>query len=388
MINLFAPTNNLGYGVHSSNLIKTLVENGQELTLSSIGEIQLDPFYEMYFKEATKNSDKFNVKNPSVFIFHDELSNQACGTPLFTYSIFETSKVKPSSFNMLENGPTNVILTTTSAHKQNLLDQGISKPIEVVGEGVDETLYNTIPINKYIDTKKLTYIIVGKREERKNTDIGIKVFINLMKDKEVSLICHTFNPFINRTQDHPFKNLSCWSGVNPLKHGFEYKGFDGKAHLFTYQKCDLYFTTPTIPTSNMPSLYHSANIGIQISRGEGWDLPLQEMMACGIPCIATNCLGHNEYLTNEIPEIQKTLVINNTEMTVAIDNMWFKGNQGVWEVLNIEKFSQLLEETHKDSTKYEQKNDQLSNYITTNYSWSIAAKKLITVIEKYKGIYD
>jgi len=384
MLNLYGPTNSLGFGIHSNNLIKALIENGKDVNLISIGEIQLDPFYEMYFKEAIKNRDKFNVKDPSLFLFHDEFSNQACGTPLFTYSIFETSQIKPSSFNMLENGPTDIILTTTEEHKQNLLNQKLSKPIEVVNEGVDETLFNTIPVDKYINTNKFTYITVGKREERKNTDLAIRAFINLMKEKEVALICHTFNPFINKTQDHPFKNLTCWAGVNPIKHGFEYKGFNGKAHLFTYKKCDIYFTVPTLPISMMPSLYHSANIGIQVSRGEGWDLPLQELLACGVPTIATNCLGHNEYLNSNTPDIQKSLIVNKTEMTMAIDNIWFKGNQGIWDNLNIERYTELLENTFNNSTLYENKSDQLADYISANYSWNNAVKKLSEVIERYK----
>ena len=383
MIQIFSAINNLGYGCHANNLVKALIEKGQEINHTLIGEPQLDPFFELYIKEAAKNKDKFDIKNPSLYIFHDELSNQACGTPLFTYSIFETSQLKQQSLNMLENGPTNVVLTTTVQHKQYLLNQKITKPIEVVHEGIDETLFNTIPVDKYIDTKKFTYITVGKREERKNTDLLIRLFINIMKDKEVALICHTFNPFINNTQDHPFKNLSCWSGVNPIKHGFEYKGFNGKAHCFTYQKCDLYFTIPTIPVSNMPSLYHSANIGIQVSRGEGWNLSLQEAMACGVPCIATDCLGHIEYLT-DAPNIQKNLLVKKIDMTIAIDNLWFKGNQGIWDNLNIENFTRVLEDSFNNQTLYQNKNEQLADYMSLNYSWGKAADELITVIERYK----
>lgn len=384
MLNIFAPINILGYGIHSTNLIKALVEKGQELTLSQIGEMQLDPFFEMYYKEAIKNNEKFSSKDPSLFIFHDELSHQSCGNPLFVYSIFETTLLKPSSRNMLDNGPADIILTTTEAHKKLLLEQGITKPIEVVNEGIDETLYNTIPVNKYIDTKKLTYITLGKREERKNTDAIIRVFINLMKDKEVALICHTFNPFINRTQEHPFKNLTCWSGVNPLKHGFEYKGFDGKAHKFTLNKCDIYFTVPTIQVSNMPSLLHSANIGIQVSRGEGWDLPLTELLACGIPTIATDCIGHKEYLTDNIPTIQKDLLINKQSENLAIDGVWFKGNQGSWDNLNVEKFTEVLENTFNNASTYEEKSEQLADYMSSNFSWGKAAETLLSIIEKYK----
>ena len=385
MLNIFSPINNLGYGIHSNNLIKTLIEKGQDINLIPIGEVQVDNFYEMYYKEAIKNKDKFNVKNPSLYVFHDELSAQACGSPLFTYSIFETSQPKQISLKMLENGPTNVILTTTEQHKTNLINQKITKPIEVVREGIDETLFNTIPVDKYIDTKKLTYITAGKREERKNTDLLIRLFINLMKEKEVALICHTFNPFINNVQDHPFKNLTCWSGINPIKQGFEYKGFNGKAHMFTYKQCDIYFTVPTIPVSNMPSLYHSANIGIQISRGEGWDLPLTEMLACGLPTIATDCLGHTEYLTDTIPEIQKNLIIKKTDMTIATDNLWFKGDQGIWDNLNIDNFSKTLEESFNNASLYTQKDEQLADYMSNNFSWGIATDQLIKVIEKFKG---
>jgi glycosyltransferase involved in cell wall biosynthesis len=383
LINIFSPINSLGFGVHANNVIKSLVENGQEINLSPIGEVQMDSFYEAYVKTALQNRDKFDVKEPSVFIFHDDFSNQACGTPLLTFSIFETTQLKDTSRRMLEHGPTDVILTTTQRHAQIIRESNINKPVEVVTEGVDETIFNTIPVDKYIDTKKFTYITSGKREERKNTDLIIRLFINSMKEKEVALICHTFNPFLNQTQEHPFINLTCWAGVNPIKHGFEYKGFNGKAHLFTYNKCDIYFTTPTIPVYSMSSLYHSANVGIQVSRGEGWDLVLSEMLACGLPTISTSCLGHSEYLINS-PSIQNNLVIGTKGTEPAIDNIWFKGNQGCWDILDIDIFLDMLQTTFSNSNNYESKSDELADYMSVNYSWNNAVKQLIDIIAKYK----
>jgi len=384
MINIYAPINNLGYGVHANNMIKALTENGQELTLTTIGEVQLDYFFEIYAKTALQNKEKYSAKNPSVHIFHDEFSNAASGKPLLAFSIFETSQLKQASLKMVENGPSDVILTTTQAHADLLKNQKVSKPIEVVNEGIDDTIFNTIPVDKYIDTKKFTYLTVGKKEERKNTDSLIRTFCTTMKEKECALICHTFNPFINNQQDHPFKNLGCWTGVNVLKHGFEYKGFNGKAHTFSYKTCDILFTLPTLPTASMASLYHSANVGIQVSRGEGWDLPLTEMLACGLPVIATDCLGHSEYLPNT-PDIQKNLIIPKKEMTIAFDNVWFKGDQGIWDVLDTEILKGKLEETFTNATLYESKCDPLADYMSQNYSWNAAAKQLIDVITKYKG---
>ena len=387
MLNIYGPINTLGYGIHTCNLIKALIEDGEEINLTPMGDIHLDPFFDLYVKEAINNNSNFNIKNPSLFLFHDEFSNQSCGSPVFSYSIFETTKLKPRSIKMLNNGPTNVILTTTRGHEQILKEQddlNRDKPIEVVNEGVDSTLFNTIPVDKYINTNKFTYITLGKREGRKNTDILIQLFIDQMKDKEVALICHTFNPFINRTQDHPFKNLTCWSGVNPLKHGLEYKGFNGKAHLFSNGKLDIYFTAPTLSVSNMPSLLHSANVGIQVSRGEGWDLPLTELLACGIPTITTDCLGHQEYIKG-IPEPQANLIIKSDKMESAFDGIWFNNDQGNWGILDQDKFKELLNTTYNNQTLYTNKSNDVAEYMENNYSWTKAARKLVEVINKYRG---
>lgn len=380
MINIFAPINNLGYGIHANNIIKALTESGQDLTLSVIGQVQSDPFFEPYWKPAQENIKNFDATNPSVFIFHDQFAHTACGSPKAVFSVFETTELKPDSKHMLEKGGVDIVLTTTQAHKE-LLSKQISKPIEVVNEGVDDSIFNTIPVDPYIDTGKFTYITVGKREERKNTDMILNTFMKTMRDKNCALIAHTFNMFLHKEKDHPFKNLTCWSGYNPITQGFEYKGFDGKAHKFSYKECDLYFTAPIIPTANMSSLYHSANVGIQVSRGEGWDLPCTEMLATGTPVIATNTLGHKEYLQNA-PEAQKKLIIDVKDFETAKDDMWFKdANQGSWGVLKQDVLIGQLEECYNSQEKFKEKNEDISDYISEEFSWRKSAEQLMKVIQ-------
>lgn len=378
MLNIFAPINLLGYGVHANNIIKALTDLGQELTLTKLGQIQTDPYFESYWKTADANITKFSSANPSLFIFHDEFSYQASGKPLMTFSVFETSILKAMSKQILMNGPADQILVTTDAHRNLLLGQGITKPIHVVNEGVDDCVFNTIPCDKAIDTKKFTFITAGKRELRKSTDEIIQTFIKTMSDKEVALICHTFNPFINKTKDHPFKNLACWTGIDPQSHGFKYVGWEGKWHKFSNGKADIYFTAPVFPTPELPSLYHSANVGIACSKGEGWDLPLTEMMACGLPCIATMCLGHGEYLPGT-PEIQQNLIIQPTGKEVANDGIWFKGDQGEWSTFNLKDLADKMVAVQAAQSNYETKSEELSTYVTTNFSWKRAAEKIITL---------
>jgi glycosyltransferase involved in cell wall biosynthesis len=167
-------------------------------------------------------------------------------------------------------------------------------------------------------------------------------------------------------------------------HGFEYKGFNGKAHLFTYKSCDIYFTTPTIPVCNVPSLIHSANVGINISRAEGWNLCLSSNMGCGLPTITTLCTGHYEYVPGS-PDIQTNLIVQSNGYVTAEDGFWFKGDQGDWHDINIDSYVSKLEETFNNQTKYTTKNEELADYMSNNFSWNKSTQKLITIIDKYRG---
>lgn len=384
MINIFAPINVLGYGIHAQNIIKALSDQGTDINLTKIGQVQSDPYFEQYWKNAESRLKEFNAKYPSLYIFHDELSNQSSGSPLAVFSVFETTKPKESSLLMLKNGPADMVFVTTQMHSNILRDNGIIKPIQVVPEGVDDCIYNTIPASPYIDTKKFTFITVGKCEKRKNTNEIIKAFIDTAEGQDVALIAHTFNPFLNNQKDHPFKNLACWVNFDPAQYGFKYAGWNGKAHKFSKGPTDIYFTAPMIQTAEMACLYHSAHVGIQCSHGEGWDLPLGEMLACGLPAIATLCLGHEEYLnstsTREVPEeLEKLLILPNGNED-ANDGLWFKGDQGMWSTFNQEDIRSRIKYVLENKEKHEIKSEAISNYMTTEFSWTKTANIIKTIL--------
>lgn len=380
MINIFAPINLLGYGIHANNILKALMDMNIPVNLTKLGQPQVDPYFEPYYKAADRKVMEFDAKSPSIFIFHDELSNQSSGSPLAVFSVFETSILKPLSKHMLINGPADIIFVTTQQHADILKANGITKPIQVVREGVDDTIYNTLPPNKYIDTKKFTFIAAGKNEKRKQTTELIKAFIEAAKGEEVALIAHTFNPFLNKQKDHPFKNLQCWIDFDPGSYGYKYLGWNGKAHRFSNGKTDIYFTAPSIQTAEMACLYHSANVGIQVSHGEGWDLPLSEMLACGLPTIATDCLGHREYLTG-LKDIMGDLIIPPTGSETAKDGIWFKGDQGVWDTFNTTAIRDKIKLVLENRDKYTNKSEDISTYMTTNFSWTKTADTIKAILK-------
>jgi glycosyltransferase involved in cell wall biosynthesis len=57
-----------------------------------------------------------------------------------------------------------------------------------------------------------------------------------------------------------------------------------------------YLINREFPYYQMGCLYRSADCFVSAGRGEGWDMPLMEAMACGVPAIATDWGGHKEFI--------------------------------------------------------------------------------------------
>jgi len=382
MINIFAPINPLGYGIHSNNMVKAFVDADVDINLTTIGGIKSESHFEKYWKPAAdKKHTAFDKNSPSLYIFHDTQSNTYVGSPMMTFSVFETTKISPVSVHLLNN-VADIVLTTTEAHKAILISNGIPEyKIKVVHEGIDPEIFNYYPAQeKWLDTKKFTFITTGKCEARKNTDMVVRSFVEEFQYKEVALICHTYNPFMEQKEPNAVKRFT---GINIPSFGYNLVDDNEKGWKFSNGVSDIYFTKPTLNTPEMKQLYHSANVGIQYSRGEGWDLPLNEMLACGVPCIASNCLGHSEYLTGA-PSIQRELIIEPVGTVVANDGVWFKGDVGEWADMSQEDLSEKMLYVHENQTKYSRPSPELSRYYTENYTWTAAVDTILNIIQEYQ----
>ena len=265
-----------------------------------------------------------------------------------------------------------MLFTTTKAHKRILESYNLNKPIHVINEGVDPNLYNTEKVSKLIETNKYTYLLVGKNETRKNTNKVMTAFIQSMQYKNVALICHTYN-FLHGATEH-YKN---WYNINLLTLGYKYIEETDYHIKFSNSFSDIYYTKPILDSTQMKSLYHSANVGISCSSAEGWGLPEMEMMACGVPVIISNSIGHSEYLEN-IP-VYTDLIIEPNGSEIAFDKIHFLGNVGEWSVINISDISEKLEYTYNNNIGQEL-SQELSNYIIKNYNWNDIAKQIKNIL--------
>lgn len=367
IINIFAPINYLGYGVHSYNYMKTLADKFL-IYYTPIGQIQCKD--QEFLNKLNRNFDK---NSPSIMIFHENYMNQFAGSIRIGFPVFECDHIDDLSKRLLEQ--LDYIFVTSEWAKSILFENSIFTRCYVIGEGVDTDIYKPIK-EKYIDTNKFTFITVGKHELRKNTDLILKTYIDNFRNTDTALIMHTYNHF-----------TKIFSGIDPFKYGYIIENENDKYIKFSYGDSDIYFSKPI--ENDLSLLYNSANIGIYPSRGEGYCLPLIESLACGLPCVATNCSGQSEYLNIlELKTLQNDLLIGQEylEKEIADDGIWFRKNKGNWyKFKNNNILTDKMKLAYNNFNRYDK--DEISSVIRNTFSWK---KTLIKTIDAFKdmGIYE
>lgn len=360
-INLFGPVNSTGYGMIFSNVIKEFLKKDISLYISPIGAIDPNTGLQGVVSNLN-NSSLYNSNMPSLQLFHDTHANQFHGKIRGALSQFETTK--PFDAKLADTN--DLVFTTTEAHKNILKEYINENKIYLLPLGVSSN-YDVNKTDKLMATNNFTFFTGGKNESRKNTDKIIKAFVDTMSDKEATLIAHTFNPFPQYKQ-YPFTR------INILNMGYKQIEDNQIAMVFSNGKATIIFTKPGIPEQSLFALYNSANINISCSSGEGWDLVLNEALAMGIPSIISNCLGHGQFIENyEYPE----LVVNSAIKVIAKDDIWFNGNQGQWDEIDIDDIKSKIIYAYDNSSKYLNKNIKMGIRISQTFNWTNTVDNII-----------
>ncbi len=374
-INLIGPINKLGYGTHTINMLKAFEATDFDISLNPVGQVQEGCASMMINR---RSSIPFDQTSPTIHIFHDEYLEQLKGlNDVIAFSVFETDKLSEKAAANLKQYA-KLIFTTTEEHKTILKANGITKPIHVVHEGVDPDVFNVEPCEPLIKTNKYTYLVLGKNEKRKNTNLVMSAWIEEMQYKNVALICHTFN---HQHKDQEDFHMN-WYDTNLMALGYKMINETDKYYHFSNSFSDIYCTKPVLDTEEMKSLYLSANVGIAYSAGEGWGLPQIEMMACGKPVIISNVIGHKEYI-KDLP-VYRELIIEPDGKELAVDGVFFNGEKGNWYKMNRKPITAMLNYTF-DNNIGKLLSPELSEYIIKNFNWNLAAQNIKQILEVEYG---
>jgi len=246
-----------------------------------------------------------------------------------------------------------VLLSTVYNENENntgkLIKQyKIEKPVEVLFEGVDVSIFNNEFKGIDIDIEEdFAYLFVGHwlkgslGQDRKDVGMMIKCFMEAFKDEE----------------DKPALILKTSSATFSVK---ERENMRKKIEDITksYENPpSVYLLFGELTNQEMNELYNHPKVKsmVSITKGEGFGRPLLEFSMTGKPIIASNWSGHKDFLP-----MDKAIMIGGTLTDVhesTVDNFILKNSK--WFTANYNEFAEVLKLVKKDYQEFKEKSESL-----------------------------
>jgi glycosyltransferase involved in cell wall biosynthesis len=352
MINIVSPINQLGYGITSLNIVKSLSKI-TSVSLWPIGQPQVTNQEDAnIISNAIKNGQFTKFDAPCIKIWHQNDMTQFVGFgKRIGFPIFELDK-----FNDLEKHHLNSldkIFVCSEWAKTVIVNETIldDKNVHVIPLGVNTDIFKPSP---YPNTKTTRFFNCGKWEIRKGHDILVELFneaFETQDDVELILMCD--NPFYSKEDQEKWEKLYLNSKLGD------------KIRIIPRQSTQ----------EEVYSIMAQTHCGVFPSRAEGWNLELLEMMACGKHVITTEYAAHTEFCNSNNAHLTK---ISSHEL--ANDGKWFYG-QGNWAKIGPQEKASMIE--HMRLIHNMHKNNALSinthGIDTANtFTWNNSARKILT----------
>lgn len=243
-------------------------------------------------------------------------------------------------------------------NRDAFLECGLKKPIHVIPLGVNVDYFHPGIVGHPNPMGEFVFLSVFEWGERKEPWMLLRAFNDVFRAEEpVRLLCKVVNkdPAVSLKRE-----------ITQL--GLREDG--GKiSYLFNQE----------FPRYQLGSLYRSADCFVSASRGEGWNMPLMEAMACGLPAIATDWGAHQEFVDERIAY---PLKVRGTVRAVA-KCPYYEGFS--WADPDPEHLRFLLREVYENREEARQKGEAAAREMAEKWTWDKVAEKIVARFEAIEG---
>lgn len=392
-----------GYGARSRDIAHSLIKSGKyEVKIwntrwGSTPMNALDPTKEKHkaILDCLLPEPKLD-KMPEIFI-QITVPNEFQRLGKYNIGITAGIETTIASAPWIEGCNRMDLILTSSEHSKNVLqasewtkhDQNtkqpieqikLSKPIEVLFEGVDlDTYFATNEINKTVDDKlkdipeQFCYLFVGHwlngefGEDRKNVSGLIKTFLETYKNKaernQPALILKTSSSdFSPLDREELLKKIE---KISKTVHGGSLP--------------NIYLLHGDLTDEEMNSLYNHPKVKAHITftKGEGFGRPLAEASLSQKPIIATNWSGHLDFLKEAMLLPGQ---LTNVHPSAAWQDVILQESQ--WMSVDYGYASATMKHLTEDYKSFDAMGKKQASHIKKNFSLEAMHNKLMEILDK------
>lgn len=351
-MNVTCPVNFTSYGLCGLNVLRALDRAGSPPAWWPIGDTQAHQADVDFLADAKARQARYDQNATSLRLYHDfDLAQHVGRGKKVSYTIFELDRFTPRSLHQLRCQDAVAVPSRWAA---SVLPDGVEK--HVVPLGIDRSIFFPRPMPGPGPT---TFLTVGKWERRKGHDALLQAFERAFEpsdDVRLVLAC---------------ANHSVPGG--PERMAAYNRGWED--YYMTSRLAAKVTLVPRLGTqAELAALMASADCGVFLSRAEGWNLGLSEVLAMGRPVIATFVTAHTEYLTES-----NALLVHCPDTEEAHDGVWFDG-QGRWASLGdgeIDQAAGHMRKVHEDKRRGDLAANARGALDMERYTWEMTARGLL-----------
>ena len=260
--------------------------------------------------------------------------------------------------------------------KQKIGELKLEKPVEVLFEGVDTTIFNgkcSKSILDNVDTD-FNFLFVGHwlggdlGQDRKDVGMMIQTFCTVFKD-------------LPKKQQPGLILKTSQAGFSVM----EREGISNKIKEVTKQfgeKCPpIHLVFGDLSESELNDLYNDEKVKsfLMFTKGEGYGRPLAEFATTGKPIIVSKWSGHTDflpeentvYLEGELKEVHKSAANK------------FLLEQSKWFNVDYSKAAGKIFDVYKNYEKHLKKSIGLKTNIQKNFTLNKMSSKFGEILDKY-----
>jgi autotransporter strand-loop-strand O-heptosyltransferase len=249
-----------------------------------INDVDKDILYEQVLWNTDNTRSNFKIYPNTSKEFSPDVNIVLCETNhhLFydnydglkiAYNVWESTLQPDQYFNKLKEF--DELWVPSKWQRDCSIAQGYDpNKIKVVPEGVDvNTFFPEDTSHELTSDGRFKFFLAGRWDYRKSIKEIIETFLKTFdNDEPVDLIISVDNPFSG-------------DGMKTTEERLEHYGLkDNRIKVLHFP-----------PREEYIQLLKSCDAFVSCARAEGWNLPLIEAMACGMPSIYSNCSGQLEF---------------------------------------------------------------------------------------------